>query len=546
MRRITKIILLCLLIFLIGCSGSEKVADVQIITIDKKEFQIPAGVDSAIAINAKIKAERLFVDTKREKAADSLYKYFEDYRNLTEELFKVLENKKEEFTKIRQEFRNLTESFDSQNPLSLQDRRKYEKTFEQIAEDSLTISIVTSLLDYYLNYCSEHFDRAYQLNPYDLNSLFSKSLCYGDRGLMFLDTSAYRAAIQSQFEVLNYDKGTASVYQEIGKNYSNLKDRKKAHEFLSKAHQIYVLTSIFENPRPDTSEKFKKGKIPLHVDLKVYYFYLISKAEAELYVYEADSALATFEKAICLAPEKKDSLYIKRLVNDWIKWDEGNIYAAEQRDIIQDSLDHNNFEWAKSAYLRLLPQVKTKKARDNITWRLMRIEFYNLNQPEQAADRIYNLVMNADTSKNKTNISRPPADSLYKQYFKDCGALLFGLGTKYRDEGFHEKAKEYFAKDTTFEWTGRGKVFVPLSQLVALDVPENIEPKARLNILNEKRLNLLNRAKDFISEFDEREINQLYQSLNLIYQQQRNQLMLQRNFREWNETKERLKKSASQ
>ncbi len=546
MRRIANLIFLCLLIFLIGCSGSEKVADVQIITIDKREFQIPAGVDSAIAINSKIKAEQLFVDTRREKAADSLYKYFEDYRKLTEDLFYVLENKKENFKKIRQEFRDLTESFDSQNPLSLQDRRKYEKKFEQIAEDSLTISIVTSLLDYYLNYCSEHFDQAYQLNPYDLNNLFSKSICDGDRGLMFFDTLAFRSATQSQFKVLNYHKGRAEVYLEIGKNYSKLNDRKKAYEYLSKAHQVYVITSVFDNPKPDTSERFQKGNIPFHVDPKLYYHYLFNKAEAEMKVYKADSALATFEKALYLAPSKQDSATIKDYVREFIKWDDGNIYAAEQKEIIEDSLIAGNYVWGKNALIQLAPQLKTKKARDNITWQLARVEFYNLNQQEEATNRLYNLVMNADTSKIKTNVSRPPADSLYKLYFRDCGSLLFGLGNKYRDEGFHEKAKGYFVKDTTFEWTGRGRVFVPLAHLVSLDIPENIDPRERLKILNEKRLSLLTRAKDFVADFSVHEIDQLYQTLTNIYRQQRNHLMLQRNFQEWNETKARLKKGASQ
>lgn len=546
MRSTIKLILPYFIIFLIGCSGGKKLADVQIIKIDKKEFQIPAGVDSSIAISGKIKAERLFVDTKREKIADSLNKYFDDYRKLTEELYSLLEKKKEEFKKIRQEFRELTESFEGQKALSLEDRRKYEKSFEQIAEDSLTISIVTSLLDYYLNYCSENFQKAYELNPFDLNLLMNKSVCAWDRGLIFKDTLAYYSAIQSLMKILNYDKGAAPVYLEIGKSYFEIKDWKRAYDYLAKAHQIYVLTSVFDNPEPDTSERFKTGNIPYHVKPKEFYDYLYNKGMAEIKVYEADSALTTLAKALYLAPSKIDSIDIKYWVKEWIMWDDGNIYAAEQKRLITDSLILGNYEWGRSAYLRLLPQLKTKKARDDITWRLARIEFTNLNQPEEAANRLYNLVVNADTSKKKSNIYKPPADSLYKVYFKDCGTALYGLGNKYKDEGLHEKAKQFFVKDTTFEWAGKGKVFLPLAQLVMLDVPENLPPVDRLRMLNEKRLNLLNRAKDFINEFNEKEINQLYQSLNLIYQTQRNQQMLQRNFREWNEMKSRMKKGASQ
>lgn len=528
-----------------GCSGSSKLADMQIKKINKKEFQIPAGVDSSIAYNAKRKAERLFVDNQSEQIADSLNKYFLEYLEITVEIYKRLEERKEEFREIRQAFQELSKSFEGKNALSLEDRRKYEKHFEQIAEDSLTISIVTSLLDYYLDYCSENFEKAYQVNPYDLNSLNNLAVCSSDRGIIFQDTVANRKAVEMLMKVLNLNRGVASVYKEIGNNYFVLKQWQKAYENFFKAHQVYVITSIFDNPKPDTSDRFKKGNIPPHVKPEQYYDYLFWKGRSEIKIHASDSALATLEKALYLAPSKEDSTTINYLVKEYIKWDDGNIYAAEQKEIIEDSLIHGNYEWAKNAYIKLLPRLKTKKARDNITWKLARVEFSNLNQPEEAANRLYNLVINADTSKNKSNIFKPPADSLYKVYFKDCGTLLFGLGEKYLNEGFHEKAKQFFVKDTTFEWSGRGKVFLPIAQLVTLDIPENLPPQERLNMLNEKRLKLLNRTKQFVENFTEREIDQLYRSLILIYQNQRNQVMMQRNYREWNEVKARRKKSAS-
>ena len=545
MKLTIKFISVYLLICFIGCSGNKKLAEIPTINIGKKSFRMPAGVDSSIAFNSKVKAERLFVDTKRENRADSLNKYFFDYLKITEELFGKLEDRKQEFRKIRQEFLKLAKSFDTQNTLTLEQRRKYEKTFEQIAEDSLTISIVTSLLDYYLNYCSEHFQQAYDLNPYDLNSLNNMAICNSDRGLIFKDKLANKDAIQTLMKVLDHDKGVASVYKGIANSHFILGEWKKAYEYFYKAHQIYVITSIFENPKPDTSERFKQGNIPFHVKPDEYYDYLYMKGRAEIKVHEADSALATFEKALYLAPSKEDSSSINYLVKEWILWDDGNIYAAEQKSIIIDSLNQGNYEWAKQAFIRLIPQLKTKKARDNISWRLARVEYPFLDQAEDAADRLYNLVMNADTNKEKTNLYKPPADSLYKVYFKDCGTLLFGLGNKYRDEGFHQKAKQFFVKDTTFEWSGRGKVFLPLSQLVTLDVPENISPVERLKMANEKRLKLLNRAKHFVFEFTEREVDQLYQALSLIYGRQRNRNMLERNRREWLEIKARLKKKTS-
>ena len=540
MRQLIKFIYIFALVILYGCSGSRNMIDKPAaINIKKINFQIPAGVDSSIAYNSKFKAERLFVDTKREQAADSINNNFSDYLDITEELYGLLEKKKQEFERIRQEFRELNASNVVKKTLTLEERRKYEKAFEQIAEDSLTISIVTSLLDYYLNYCYEHFQQAYKLNPFDLNGLTNLAVCDWDRGLIFQDTLANRTSIQFLMKVLNHNRGAAYIYKEIGKNYFKLRNWKKAHEYLSTAQRIYAITSVFDNPKPDSSEKLIKANIPLHVIPKEYYDYLLKKAEAEIKIYEADSALATLEQALVLAPSKSDSNDINRLVNDWIKWDDGNIYAAEQKEIIEDSLIQGNYEWAKDAYIRLLPQLKTKKAKDNITWKLGRIEFSFLDQAEEAANRLYNLVVNADTSKNKTNVYKAPDDSLYKVYFKDCGELLFGLGNKYRDEGLHDKARQYFRQDTTFDWAGRGKAFLPLAQLVK--VSEELSPQERLRIFNRERIKLLTRAKIFIKDFTGKEIDFLYGALIRIYRQQRDMKNTERNFREWQQLKNSIK-----
>ena len=94
MKLTAKLIYIFLIIFLIGCSSGKKLTDNLIIVGDKKGFQIPAGVDSSIARNSKMKAERLFVDTKSEQIADSLNKYFSDYLKTTIDLYTILENKR--------------------------------------------------------------------------------------------------------------------------------------------------------------------------------------------------------------------------------------------------------------------------------------------------------------------------------------------------------------------------------------------------------------------------------------------------------------------
>ena len=130
---------------------------------------------------------------------------------------------------------------------------------------------------------------------------------------------------------------------------------------------------------------------------------------------------------------------------------------------------------------------------------------------------------------------------MYKLYFRDCGQMFLNLGNKSRSEGLFDKARDFFARDTTIDWTGRGKAFLPLAQLV--EVAENIPPAERLKIRSRKMIALLNRAKNFKEDFNEQEIDQLYRPLILIYQQNKNKRMAGITYREWEQVKQRIKKS---
>lgn len=543
MRILIKtIFLLYLVLTIIGCSNNKSMIDQSIINFEQKSFQIPAGIDSVVAYNARIKADKLFVSADREQLSDSLVTYSRDFLKITEDLYSVLLAKKEQLDSYRLSEKYLNLKPEELKSLSLEDSKKRERILEKVFDDSITITIVNSLLDYFLNHSNELLQHANELNPFNLSGLQLVAISSADRGQIFDDTLAYRRSIEYLNKFLTHDRGQSIIYRNIGESYFTLKDWQKAYKFLKKAKETFVITSFFEEKKTELAEKYQKMNLPPNVDPAKYFEYLYWKGRAEIKVYQADSALATLKQALALAPTKNQEVDVIKLIDEYILWDGGNIYAAEQRDIIIDSLNAKNFVWAKNAYLQLLPKVKTKKAKDNITWMLARVEYYSLDQIEEAGDRLYNLVINADTSKIKSSIYKAPEDSLYKRYFRDCGEILFRLGSTFRDQGLQEKARIYFSKDTTFEWSGRGKAFLPLALLV--DIPENIDPVERLKARNEKAIKILNRAKMFIKDFSEQEIDQLYRPLIMIYQQTYDRANAQRSFTEWNEIKERMKRGS--
>lgn len=544
MKHRKKIVLfvICIALMAVGCANQTQLIDQPVVRFEQKPFQIPPGIDSTLAWKAKKKAERLFVSAEREQLADSLVTYASDFITITKDLYQVVTTKKEQLDTFRLSEKLLNLQPEELRSLSLEEHNKRKRVLEKVFDDSATVAIVFSLLDYFLNHCYQLTQYANEVNPFDLRTLQLLALTCSNRGVIFHDTLAYRRSIEFFNKFLSHDRGLPKIYFDMGQSYFELRDWPKAYEFYKKAKEIYVITSLFEEKKNTLDAKFLKMNLPSNVDPAIYYDYLFRKGVAEVKVHKADSALATLKQALLLAPSREEERAVSHWIDQFILWDGGNIYAAEQRDIINDSLRANNFIWSKNAYLQLLPQLKTKRAKDNITWRLAHIEYYNLDQVEEAGHRLYDLVLHADTSKIRSSIMRAPEDSMYKVYFKACGEVLFRLGSTFRDQGLQEKARFYFSRDTTFEWSGRGKAFAPLAWLV--EVPENIDPSERLKTRNEKAIRILNRAKAFIDTFSEQEIDQLYRQLILIYQQMHDRSNAQRNYSEWNEIKEKLKRGS--
>ena len=537
MKNIIKAICISLLILTIYNSELFCQSD----TYKDKHSFVPMGVDTTVAYKARIKADRLFVDLKSQQLADSLINYTRDYLDDLEELYVILREKKENLKKNRHLFEKLELKKKNQQLLTIEDKREYAQKRNQISNDSLTIAIVTNLINYSLDYCDLYFQKANKIDSFNPKNYPSMANCYWDKGIMFQDTLGHRRAVQVLLKFLENDKGHYFVYHQIGKNYYELKQWEKAYSYVRRAKKILFITSSFEQQEQKKSEvKYKDVKIPGNIDPVGYFRLIRDNGKAEMKMYLADSAMTSLKLAYRLAPTQTDSSEIEKY-RDWILWDDGNIRASELKDAIDDSVRNENYKWAKKAYTdSLLPIIKTKAARHNVIWKLARIEYTALSElelnkidsdedkqkeheselhelkqrslklREQAANRLYQLVVEADSIKAKPNFYVPPPDSLYKVYFKDCGQMFFDLADRYRNDGLHKKARLFFVKDTTIDWQGRAKSFIHLallSQVVEFPAAQRKQKACRLAI------KLLNRALTFRKDLTEKEIDLAYNYL---------------------------------
>lgn len=532
---IKLLILSWLILLLIGCASTKNQPNLNEISDDPKMPVIIAGVDSLIEVQANRKAQRLFVELKTQQRADSLLTYGQDFLKITEELFEDISDKEEKLEQAQKKAEEDKNKVDKSKPVSLAEQRKQKLQLEQLTEDSLTTTLVKSLLEYFLDHCTSAFNEANKIDPFNLRSYQLLARGNWDKGLIFEDTTSYNEAVTALHKFLNHDKGYPFIYRELGRNYYQLEQWELAYQNLKKAKDILMITSYFEKPEVD-STLLKKYPFLGHVEPETYYDYVYDRARAEMKVYKPDSARLSLKEAYALADTKEDSMRIQRMAL-WINWDDGNIRASEMRDEINDSLRNKKYEWARDAYLKLIPTLRTKEARYNTIWRLARIEYHNLKEMEKAADRLYQVVMDLDTSKTQApkislddeqeNQYRVEADSLYKLYSKDCGQMFYDIGVDYQRKGLFDKARSFFIKDTTIEWKGKAKTFLHLAQLSRTI---NIAPEERKNLTfdqvkriahqnNLVAIRLLKRMLESKEDLERREIEFAYGQLIDLYKE---------------------------
>lgn len=531
MKKSNLLNFVIIILILISCSSKNKLGNT--VAVSSKNLPlIPAGVDSALALEARKEASKYFVSFEYTQRGDSVYNYAKEYVNITEELYSQVEDKRTQLENLKQDIEKLKKEYEKTPSVGLEENEKIRRTIERIVSDSATIEIVTSLFDYYLEHCREKLEDTYQINPYNLNIIRTLAICYLDRGVIFKDSLGFKNSIEQLKRFLSYDRGYYEIYRDISENYFHLEDWQKAHEYACKANEIFIKTAYFNDTEYPIKEKYKYTKLPTKADPHEYFELLKKKAIAELKIYEGDSALASFNEAMILADTKDDSTEIKNWVKNYIYWDDRNVWAAEQKFIIIDSLISENYVWAKQALIDLLPKLRTAKARHELTWRLSILQYNFLKEYDEAAERLYHVIVEADTIKKIKNFYMAPADSMYKVYFKDCGQMFLDMGLKYRNEGVIPKATAFFVKDTTIDWTGRAKALIPLA-FVITPPDNNLSPKERLKLKNQISLKLLKRAKDFSENLEVKEIDQLYQMMIAIFQQETQAAQARRAYQEW-------------
>ncbi|MDZ7261776.1 MAG: hypothetical protein ONB05_06700 [candidate division KSB1 bacterium] len=426
---------------------------------------VPAGVDSGFAVKADSLAQRFFVSRERRWAARALYEEANDRMALSDSLWNLYNTLSRTGRTASPNSQLITKGFEIlwqdkslQKPLKEIRKRKDHWLPDDVKFLSLEL----------LKSAEATFLESKRLNPFELNTRWTLARQVYEALATRLQDDRYRQrAVEEMEHIVWVEKGRYDYYYYLAKGYEHTRDWARAFENYQKAEQALLKTAIFRVKNP---QAYFDSPESVPVDSSWLYACLFGQVRAKERLYQGKEALKILERALAVAPEiKKDEALRKKT---WLSWDDGNVRASEVRDSVLYKLElqEKKYKDAKAGYLYLLNLLWTQRTRNEINYRIARLQFEHLNEKDEGIDRLWKVVR--EIPKDSIGAPLEPQNSLYFDWY---GNMCYVLGREYREKEDLRTAYIYFAQGTTFHWRGRARCYLELAELSTYNATETIE-----------------------------------------------------------------------
>jgi len=475
-------------IFVASCAVQKQVVkEEKIVTVT-----IPPGVDTSTTILADSIFSQVAVDDEDANKAIEYFNEAQSIEDLADSLWiesqHGLLNGHDSLVALQQLSR--AEKYLQRNPDSYKQTKKMMKKLGRLSSEVLSNvskNLMLQAVSFFENAIRHHrFNIVYRQGY----SRFLQKMAERLRNKNYLT----RAAEELE-RVVFVIKESYQLYYDLGEIYFQQKNWNNAFKNYEQAKNALKKSAIFSIPNPEIYFD-RIHEVP--VDTNRLVGYLNQQAICKTSLYEAQPALALYREAKDITPNRE----LKNLFEEkikWILWDDGNIRASEMKDK-GDTLRLLNKKYlaAKNVYLELLPNLWTKRTKDEINWRIAQIDFQHLGNKAEGVQRMFYVIKNSAVD----SLTGAPLDSNYVRYFDDYGRMCFNLGNE-----FFEKDKLiayiYFQQATATNYKEQGKAFLRIAQISQFDPHESI--------------NLCKKTMDYLNELADAEKIILYEILYRAY-----------------------------
>jgi len=445
MKTRCDLISLTLLVFgFVGCSGGGAVRGYRAI-------KVPPGIFPLVAARADSIAAGLFVTMKNEREARTLFEKGRGHYMVSDSLWLILDNAKKAPVKaVRPEDSLAAVKQTIPGALKLQEAAQNLQAFDHTQEQRLMIQA-----SYNLKEAQKYLERSVQLNPFNAPVQNYLALTYKLLAQRFPRDMTFDKALHIWGALARLEPGEYLHYYNLASTYFAEQHWADALDNFKKCEGV-LLASAEVNSR-----RLQNPALPVEATIDTTYRFLsiYFQAQSAIKLFDSTLALQKLHHAKTLTHNAEYLAIIESNVK-WINWDDGNIYGSVMRDSANALSSRARFEAAGKIYENLIKRIlKTKRARDEISWTYAAIEYKNLNRKAHAVSRLYEVIQNIPKDAAGT-----PRDSHYKDYFEAYGTMCYNIGidTLRSDRRL---AYTYFAQAAEIDWTGRGKSFMFMADL---------------------------------------------------------------------------------
>lgn len=305
------------------------------------------------------------------------------------------------------------------------------------------------------NYCLEaqkFLEEAMRINPFDKNVRMMLATAYYNLQYFFGQEKNYAKAVEVLERLARLEKGEHAVYRLLAENYLELQEYQQALANYRRAEE--VLRKLAFLAPPDTAMLF---------------YYNFGQGDALARLHEAPNALKAFEAARPFAKNAQDQQDLENYLK-WINWDGGNTRATEQWDKILALETEQQYAQVATAGQKLLPALKTPKAKFAVLHKLAVMEFEYLNKQSLAVERMQSVFEALPAAEKELQKEKET-----RAYLNAYGAMLYRLGVEARKQDQKKLSLAYFSKSASFKWDNTARAGLELLPLVWNSPQESIK-----------------------------------------------------------------------
>ncbi|MDZ7362145.1 MAG: hypothetical protein ONB46_15685 [candidate division KSB1 bacterium] len=453
-RHIVSLLTGVIALLLSSCGGGSKL---QLVKTKEGNVVVPAGVDTSVAIASNRMARQLFVEyplqVRAKRLADSARVRFER----SEQLWRILEGQVDSSAAV-----DTVGSIEKFNEAGRSLRQAVDLDKKAASANAPDAAAMRKESLQALERARAVFELSLQLNPFDNNTKLWLARTYQLLAKRFLDEQNYVKAIGILEHLIRLQRDQHALYARLGDCYLALKKYPIALMNFKKAEEVLRATVVFNLP---ANRDLKTTEGFAATDSAAMFLYLYYQGESYIKLLDADSALMVLHRAREFSPAPESRAAAENNIK-WINWDDGNILASEKRDSLLAQVDAGKYHDAATGFRKLLPDLRTSRARREIGWRLATIEFNHLQREEEAL-RTMQIVVQAHGRDSLAVL----ADTLYQRYVDSYGAMCFNQGQKMLAAKKFTTALTYFQQSATLDWNYRAKSYLELGRLAVNDPP---------------------------------------------------------------------------